>query len=144
MLVISYFGNMPDFVNFEAVDDSNVDGIHDTEEILAESVSDVEFIDDENVYDENITDYYAFINVSRNLDDAMQNSFIAFDYSQEANNYCPEDYDPNNEIIVEFKDSAKKVDDFESTLLIPHGFENINSFYYALLYVFRYHVENKK
>ena len=144
MLVISYFGKMPDFVNFEAVDDSNVDGIHDTEEILAESVSDVEFIDDENVYDENITDYYAFINVSRNLDDAMQNSFIAFDYSQEANNYCPEDYDPNNEIIVEFKDSAKKVDDFESTLLIPHGFENINSFYYALLYVFRYHVENKK
>ena len=142
--MISYFGKMPDFVNFEAVDDSNVDGIHDTEEILAESVSDVEFIDDENVYDENITDYYAFINVSRNLDDAMQNSFIAFDYSQEANNYCPEDYDPNNEIIVEFKDSAKKVDDFESTLLIPHGFENINSFYYALLYVFRYHVENKK
>ena len=74
----------------------------------------------------------------------MQDSFIAFGYSQEANNYCPEDYDPNNEIIVEFKDSAKKVDDFESTLLIPHGFENINSFYYALLYVFRYHVENKK
>ena len=107
MLVISYFGKMPDFVHFEAVDDSNVDGIHDTEEILAESVSDVEFIDDENVYDENITDYYAFTNVSRNLDDAMQGSFIAFDYLQEANNYCPEDYDPNNEIIVEFKDSAK-------------------------------------
>ena len=63
MLVISYFGKMPDFVNFEAVDDSNVDGIHDPEEILAESVSDVEFIDDENVYDENITDYYAFTNV---------------------------------------------------------------------------------
>ena len=61
----------------------------------------------------------------------MQDSFIAFDYSQEANNYCPEDYDPNNEIIVEFKDSAKKLDDFESTLLIPHGFENIDSFYYA-------------
>ena len=135
---------MSDFVNFEAVDDSNVDEIHDAEQILAESVSDVEFIDDENVYDENITDYYAFTNVSRNLDDAMQDSFIAFDYSQEVNNYFPEDNDPNNAIIVEFKDSAKKVDDFESTLLIPHDFENIDSFYYALLYVIRYHVENKK
>ena len=32
----------------------------------------------------------------------MQDSFIYFDYSQEVNNYFPEDYDLNNEIIDEF------------------------------------------
>ena len=32
----------------------------------------------------------------------MQDSFIDFDYSQEVNNYFPEDYDLNNEIIDEF------------------------------------------
>ena len=71
---------MSDFVNFEAVDD-NVDEIDDYEEILPKNVSDVEFIDD-NVYDENITDYYAFTNVSRRVEDAMQDSFIDLDYSQ--------------------------------------------------------------
>ena len=43
----------------------------------------------------------------------MQDSFIDFNHSQEANNYCPEDYDPNNEIIDEFKNSGKKVEDFK-------------------------------
>lgn len=39
----------------------------------------------------------------------MQSSFIGFDYSQEANYYCPEDFDLNNKIIDEFKDSAKNL-----------------------------------
>ena len=38
----------------------------------------------------------------------MQDSFIDFDYSQEANNYCPDDYDLSQETIDEFKESAKK------------------------------------
>ena len=47
----------------------------------------------------------------------MQDSFIDFDYSQEANNYCPNDCNPNKEIIDEFKDSAKKVEDFNRTAI---------------------------
>ena len=34
----------------------------------------------------------------------MQDSFIDFGYSQEANNYCPDDYDPSDDVIDEFKD----------------------------------------
>ena len=73
----------------------------------------------------------------------MQDSFIDFDYSQEANNYCPDDYDLSQETIDEFKESAKKDQDFKSTLLILQGLENINSFHYALFYVIRCQLKNK-
>ena len=40
---------MTDFLDFEAVEDSNVDEINNTEENLVENVSDVdEFVKDEN------------------------------------------------------------------------------------------------
>ena len=70
----------------------------------------------------------------------MRDSFIDFDYSQEANNYCLEDYDPNNQLIDKFKDSRKKVEDFKSTPLIPEGFENID---YSILYAIRYQSQIK-
>ena len=118
---------MTDFLDFEAVEDSNVDEINNTEENLVENVSDVdEFVKDENELNESVTDYYVFTNVSRSVEDAIQDSFIDFDYSQEANNYCPEDYDLNNEIIDEFKDARKKVKDFKSTPLVRQGFENFD------------------
>ena len=56
----------------------------------------------------------------------MEDFFIDIDYSQETNNYCLDDYNPSEEIIDEFKDSAKKIKDFKRTLLIPQGFENID------------------
>ena len=116
MSVINYFCKMTDFLDFEAAEDSNVNKIDDTEENLVENVSDVDFIDDETEFNGSVADYYAFTNVSRSAEDAMQDSFIDSDYSQEASNYCPEGYDPNNETIDEFKDSGKKVEDFKSTL----------------------------
>ena len=126
---------MAEFVNFEAVED-NVDDVVDVDEgqEVYKNVSDGDFIDDENNFDVNVENYYAFTNVSRSVENATQDSFINFGYSQEANNYCTGDYDPSEEIIDEFKDSAKKVEDFKHTLLIPQGFENIDSFYYAILY----------
>ena len=45
----------------------------------------------------------------------MQDYFIDFDYSQETHDYYPDDYDPSEEIIGEFRDSAKKVEDFKHT-----------------------------
>ena len=101
-------------------------------------------INDENDFDENLENYYAFTNANRSVEDAMQDSFIHFDYSQEANNCCPDDYNSNKKIADEFKDSSKKVEDFKHTLLTPQGFENIDSFYYALLYAIRYQLKNKK
>lgn len=38
----------------------------------------------------------------------MQDSFIDYDYSQEASSYSADDYGPSKEIIDEFEDSAKK------------------------------------
>ena len=75
-----------------------------------------------------------FTNVNRRLEDAIQDSFIDFDYSQEANNYCPDDYDRSDDVIDEFKHSTKNVNDLKSTLLIPHGLENKDSFHFVLLF----------
>ena len=137
------FGKMAEFVNFEAAE-GNVDNVIDEEgEEVYENVSDGHSVDDENDFDENVEDYYAFTNVSRSIKDAMQDSFIDFDYSQEANNYCPDDYNPGEEKIDEFKDFAKKVEDFKR-LLIPQGFENIDSFYYAILYAICYQLKIRK
>ena len=47
-------------------------------------------------------------------------------------------------MIAEFKDSAKKVKDSKHLLLIPQGFQNIDSFYYALLSAVCYQLKNKK
>ena len=143
VLEINCFSKIDEFINFEAVED-NMDEIDVVEENMIENVSDVNLIDDENNFDENIDDYYAFTNVNRSVEAAMQDYFIDFDYSQEANNYCPDDYYPGKEIIDQFKYSAKKVEDFKSTLLIMQGFGNTDSFYYVLLYTIQYQFKNKK
>ena len=72
---------MTDFLDFDAVEDINVNEINDTEKNLVENVSDVDFIDDESKFNGSVTDYYAFINVSRSVEDVMQDSFTDFDYS---------------------------------------------------------------
>ena len=59
---------MADFVNFEAVKDNADDDVIDVDEEnedLYKNVSDGDFIDDENKFDENVEDYYAFANVSK-------------------------------------------------------------------------------
>ena len=43
----------------------------------------------------------------------MQDSFIEFGYSQEADYYCLDDHDTCEEIPDEFKNSSKKVGDFK-------------------------------
>ena len=144
MSVVNYFGKMTDFLDFETVKNSNVNKIDDTKENLVADVIDDDFIGDENEFNESLAGYYAFTNASRSVEDVIQDSFIDFDYSQGAKDYCPEDFDLNNEIIDKSKDSGKKVQDFKSTLLFPQGFENIDLFYHALLYAIRYLSKNKK
>ena len=117
---------MADFINFEAVQD---DVIMENDECeLAQSVSDNEFIDDEVEIDENIEDYYAFANAVISVDNAMQDSFLKLDssesYHHEVNNYCDDNYDPDSEQIDEFRDSAKRIEEFKHTLLCPYGMEN--------------------
>ena len=59
---------MADFVNFEAVKDNADDDVIDVDEEnedVYKNVSDGNFIDDGNKFDENVEDYYAFANVSK-------------------------------------------------------------------------------
>ena len=65
----------------------------------------------ETEIDNNVEDYYAFTNVCRSVEDAMQDSFLESDSSEcqskEVSNYCNDNYNPNSEHFDEFRDSAK-------------------------------------
>ena len=56
---------MPDFINFEAVEDDVDKEVDECEP--PQTVTDNKFIDDEIQIDENIEDYYAFANVNRSI-----------------------------------------------------------------------------
>ena len=98
--------------------------------------------------DENREDYYAFANVGISVEDAMQDSFLKLDssesYHHEVNNYCDDNYDPDSEQIDEFRDSAKRIEEFKHTLLCSHRMENQDLLYYAILYAICYQFKNKK
>ena len=79
------------FVNFESAEDNVNDFIDEEGEKVYENVSNHDFINDENDFDEIVEGCYAFINVSRSVEDATQDSFIDYDYSWEVNNYCLDD-----------------------------------------------------
>ena len=49
-----------------------------------------------------------------------------------------------SEKINEFRDSAKRIEEYKRTLLCPHSLKNQDSFYYTILYGIRYHLKNKK
>ena len=96
---------MADFVLSEAEVEDNV--CDDMSVVSEERESDREFNDDAE-YDESLENNCVFDNVSRYYNDAINDSLSAFDFSQEATNYCS-----NNEIEEEvadnFKDSKKKL-----------------------------------
>ena len=132
---------MADFINFETVQDDVNDAIMEVGECEpAQAVSDNAFIDDETQIDENIEGYYAFADVSRSVKDAMQESFLKSDSSEshhEVNNFCDDNYNPDSEQIDEFRDSAKRIEEFKCTLSCLNGLVNLDSFYYAILCAIR-------
>ena len=73
----------------------------------------------------------------------MQDAFIDYE-SQEVNNYCLEDFDPENEIIDDSKDTAKKIDEFKQTILIPQETDCIDSFFYSICCAIRFLKTNGK
>ena len=133
---------MADFLLSEAVEEDPTTNDEEDEGNIV-TLSDEEFIDDSNVYEQNPSDYYGFTNVTREYDDAIQDSFEDFDYtSQEASNYNSEisDLPPR---IDEFKDFEYRVKKFKNTLINPHGLNNENSFFYSILYAVRYYLTKK-
>ena len=130
---------MSDFLIREAIDEDDEFAEREEENEVA-TVSDNEFIDDTE-FDESNADYYAFTNVTRDYNDAVEDSLSDFDYDQEPDNY----YD-DNEVdlpIDEFKDYKKKIDSFKETLINPQDENNPDSFFYAILYTIRYILTQK-
>ena len=119
---------MADILLTEAVDEDAVGGV-DEGKIFDEdmTLSDEEFIDD-SVIEESVTDHYGFTDVSREYNEAVEDSFSDFDFEREPNNYCNE-----NEIhdleVDNFKDYKSKIEKFTKTLLNPQGLNNKDSFF---------------
>ena len=64
MQQINCFGKMAAFVDFEAThDNDNYDS--NTEAETNANVSDIEFIDDENDFNESVQTYYVFTNIKQ-------------------------------------------------------------------------------
>ena len=75
-----------------------------------------------------LKNYYQFDNVTRNAEEAL-NDTLLFGYEyQEANNYCREDFDIANEKIDEFEDSKKKFDDLKKKIIAPYELPSSDSF----------------
>ena len=133
---------MADFLLSEAVEEDPTTNDEEDEGNIV-TLGDEEFIDDSNVYEQNLSDYYGFTNVTREYDDAIQDSFEDFDYtSQEASNYNSEisDLPPR---IDKFKDFEYRVKKFKNTSINPHGLNNENSLFYSILYAVRFYLTIK-
>ena len=130
-----------DFLIFEAEDEDKQEDDRDIN--LTPTVSDNEFIDDTEEFDEICAaDYYAFDNVTRNYNEAINDALSDFDYEQEPNNYCNDD-DENDLPIDEFENYKDKIDSFKKTLINPQGENNLDSFFYSILYAIRFILTEK-
>ena len=134
---------MSEFVEFEAIEDDCEREMMGECERVEERVSDREFIDDSE-YDESVTDYYGFINVTKSYEEAMREDLEddEIDENAKAENYC-EDDEQTNVSVDEFKTSKERVEKFKSSLLNPQGLDNPDSFFYAILYALRYNQNDK-
>ena len=96
---------MVEFVVSEAEIENSV--CDDMSIVSEERESDREFIDDAK-FDKNVENYWAFDNVSRDYDDAINDSLSGFDFFQEATNYYS-DNEIEEAVVDNFKDSKKKL-----------------------------------
>ena len=137
---------MTDFLISEAIDEDQEDIEEEEDHEGNITLSDEEFIDDSPI-EQSQSNYYGFINVSRDYDDAIRDSFVDLDESQEANNFVnheidDDDYDDEDK-IDNFKNFESKVEQFKKPLIFPHGLKNSDSLFYALLYGLRHHLTKK-
>ena len=129
---------MAEYINFEAEadDDEEDEYVRDDNH-----VSD-NFIDN-NDYDEPLEELYTFENVKKNTQDAI-NETLSYNFdSQQANNYCREDFDITSKQIEEFCDSQTKVEEFWRTLLSPYLLLAPDAFYNSIVFAIWYINSNK-
>ena len=126
---------MSDFIDSEAQvvnsgNDNEVEG-----EFVA-TVSDEEFIDDSEQFD-------CLTNVTRNYNDVIQENMLEIENGSdlEARHYF--DSDEDEPTWHEFSNSKAKVKLFKESLISPHGIENLDSFFYSILYAIRHQFTQK-
>ena len=126
---------MAEFLETEAIDiDATTD---DCEGRDVAKVSDDEFIDD-TVQPE--SGYFYFTNVTRTYDDVMRDVENIDDL--EARHYFDSGEEEQEE-LNEFPKFEAKVKLFRESLINPHGLENPDSFFYAILYAIRFKLTGK-
>ena len=96
------------------------------------------FIDDTN-YEENPSDYYEFLNLSRVVESDEEDAFSESDVKIERLN--SDEAASNNEDI--FANSKEKMKDFNKTLKILHGEDNLDSLLYAMFYSIQFEKKKK-
>ena len=124
-LANNLFGKMADFVLSEAEVEDNV--CDDMSVVSKERESNREFIDDAE-YDKSVENYCAFDNVSRDYNDAINDSLSGFDFSQEATNYYS-DNEIEEEVVDNFKDSKKKLTSLKKLWWILMGMTTLILFF---------------
>ena len=129
---------MAEFLETEAIDIDATENDDDCEGRDIATVSDDEFIDDT----EQESGYFYFTNVTRTYDDVMRDVENIDDL--EARHYFNSDEEEEEEEeLNEFPNFEAKVKLFRESLINPHGLENSDSFFYAILYAIRFKLTGK-
>ena len=130
---------MAEFLETEAIDIDLIGRQSEGEDDNIRTVSDDEFIDDSEQQQQ--SEYPYFTNVSRTYNDAMPDIENIEDIDDlEARHYFDSD---EEEELHEFPNFEAKVKLFRESLLCPHGLENPDSFFYAILYAIRHKFTEK-
>ena len=133
---------MARYIDNEAIDvDCNNIHCNDDEGEKASTVSDNEFIDDsEQVVDQ--SEYPYFANVTRTYNDTLLlRDNIENLEDLDARHYFDSDNDEDD--LHQFSNFQAKVRLFRDSLICPHGLENPDSFFYAILYAIRHKFTEK-
>ena len=130
---------MAEFVETEAVDVDFITSSRQSEDEGEDvpTVSDSEFIDDSEQPQQ--SEYPYFSNVTRTYSDTMLDTENLEDL--DARHYF--DSDDDEEELHEFSNFEAKARMFCESLICPHGLENPDSFFYAILYAIRHKFTEK-
>ena len=127
---------MAEFLQTEAIDIDSINRQSEDEGEDVVTVSDSEFIDDSEQPQQ--SEYPYFTNVTRTYNDAMPDIENLEDL--EARHYFDSD---EEEELHDFLNFEAKAELFRDSLICPHGLENPDSFFYAILYAIRHKFTKK-
>ena len=134
---------MAQFIDSEAMDvDCNTQCDDEKGEEEVPSVSDDEFIDDSEQIVVDQSEYPYFANVTRSYNDTLTRvEDLESLEDLDARHYFDSDNDEDD--LHEFSKFEAKARVFRESLICPHGLENPDSFFYAILYAIRHKFTEK-